>query len=327
MKLRSSFVGVLVFAMLAAVGCGGSEESATTAAADGGSGLEKTEITVGTMPVVDTAPLQIAIRDGFFKAEGLEVKLQTLAGGAEAIPKLKSGELDISFGNYVSFFSAASRGVIDLKIVADGFQSAPGTHVIMVPKDSPIQTPADLKGKKIAVNTKRNVASMLVRVAAKAHGVELDEDQNFVEFPFPEMEGVLKSKEVDAAQVVEPFGTLISQSIGARVIWDTSQGPTKDFPIAGYAAMADFAAENPKTVAAFQRAMSKAQAAAADRGEVVEIIPQYTTIKPDVASSLSIGGFPTTLEASRLQRVADSMREHGLLEQPLQVQDLIVSAG
>ncbi|MFJ2031354.1 ABC transporter substrate-binding protein [Streptosporangium sp. NPDC087985] len=323
MKLRSSIVGVLALALVTVTGCSGADESTKDSA--GGSGLEKTKITVGTMPVVDTAPLQIAMDQGLFKAEGLDVTLTPLAGGAEAIPQLKRGSLDISFGNYVSFFSASAKGVIDLRIVADGFQSGPKTHVIMVPKDSPIQTPADLEGKTIAVNTKRNVASMLVRVAAKAHNVELDEDKNFVEAPFPEMEGLLKAGTVDAAQVVEPFGTFVGQNIGARIIWDTSEGPTADFPIAGYASTAEFAKANPNTAAAFQRAMAKAQALAADRANVVAAIPKYTKIPAEAAGSLAIGGFPTTLNATRLQRVADSMKEYGLLDAPLNVQDLIVA--
>ncbi|GAA4218298.1 NitT/TauT family transport system substrate-binding protein [Streptosporangium album] len=323
MKLRSSIVGVLALALMAVAGCGGAGEP--TKASAGGSGLEKAKINIGMMPVVDTAPLQIAMDKGLFKAEGLDVSMVKLAGGAEAIPKLKGGSLDISFGNYVSFFAASAKGVIDLKIVSDGFQSAPKTHVVLVSKDSKIQTMADLAGKTIAINTKRNVSSMLVRVAAKAHNVELDEDKNFVEAPFPEMEGLLKAGTVDAAQVVEPFGTFIGQNIGARVIWDTSQGPTADFPIAGYAATSEFAKANPNTVAAFQRAMSKAQALAADRALVVAAIPKYTTIPAAVAGSLAIGGFPTTLNATRLQRVADSMKEYGLLDAPLNVQDLIVA--
>jgi NitT/TauT family transport system substrate-binding protein len=321
MKLRSSIVGILALALFATTGCGGAAE--TTKVSAGGSGLEKVKLTIGTIPVVDTAPLQIAMAQGLFKAEGLDVTLQTLAGGAEAIPKLKGGTLDVSFGNYVSFFSADAKGLLDLKIVSDGFQSATGTHTIMVAKDSPIQTMADLKGKTIAVNTKRNISTMLIRVAAKANNFDLDEDKNFVECPFPNMEGMLKDHKADAIQPVEPFGTFIGQSIGARVIWDTSKGPTADFPIAGYAATSEFVKANPNTVAAFQRAMAKAMALAADRANVVAIIPKYTTIKADAAASLAIGGFPTTLNATRLQRVADTMHEYGLLDETLNVQDLI----
>ncbi|MDF5752691.1 ABC transporter substrate-binding protein [Spongiactinospora sp. TRM90649] len=321
MKLRTSLTALIT--LLLAAGCGGGGGT-TSAQPSAGAGLEKTRITVGSIPVVDTAPLQLGIAERLFADEGLDVKVQMLAGGAEAIPKLKKGSLDISFGNYVSFFGAASKKVLDLKVVADGFQSAPKTHVIMVPKDSPITSPADLKDRTIAVNTRRNIGTLLVRVAASAHGVELNEERDFVEFPFPDMESVLRAKKVDAAMVVEPFGTLISQSIGGKIIWDTSQGATADFPIAGYATTAEFAQKNPKTLAAFQRAMAKAQALAADRAKVVSIIPTYTTIQSPIAGSLAIGSFPTSVSASRLQRVADLMREYGLLENALDVGGLIV---
>ncbi|MFF3443539.1 ABC transporter substrate-binding protein [Streptosporangium sp. NPDC002721] len=308
-------------ALVTVTGCAAGEPAGDA----GGSGPEKVRINVGTIPVLDTAPLQIAVEKGLFKKQGLDVTLSTLAGGAEAIPKLKGGSLDVSFGNYVSFFGAHAKGVIDLKIVSDGFQSAPRTHTIMVAKDSPIQGVADLKGRTIAVNTKRNIATMLAQVAAKTHGIEFDEDKSFVEFPFPEMEGVLKAGTADAVVVVEPFGTFIGRSIGARLLWDLSQGPTADFPIAGYAVTSEFAKANPRTVAAFQQAMAEAKALAADRANVVAVLPKYTKITADAAADLAIGGFPTTLDATRLQRVTDTMRESGLLDETLDVRDLIVA--
>lgn len=325
MRLRSAFASALVIALLATAGCSGSGTESTTTGATPAD-LERTQLTVGTFAMTDTAPLQLAVERGLFREEGLDVKLQMLTGDTDAVPKLKDGAVDISVGNYVSFFHAAASGTLDLKIVADASRSAPGSHVIMVPKDSTIQTPGDLKGKKIAVSARRNVPTLLVRVAANAYGVELSEERDFVEFPLSEMQAVLRDGRADAAQVIEPFGTLMGQSIGARIIWDTSQGPTNEFPISGYATTADFAADNPKTIAAFQRAMAKAQDLAAVRSNVVEIIPTYTNIKPAVAGSINIVGYPTTVSASRLQRVADSMHEYGLLEAPLNVQDLVIPA-
>lgn len=288
-------------------------------------GLEKAEITVGSMPITDDAPLQIAVQQGLFKAEGLTVKLETITGGADAIPKLKGGALDISFGNFVSFLGATSKGVIDARFVAEGFQSAPGTHAIVVPKDSPITSLKDLDGKKVGVNTKRNISSLLIKATLAPSGVTLDDDKNFVEMPFPNMEAALKAKSVDAVQAVEPFVTQLQQSIGAKVLSDLSQGPTADFPIAGYATTADFASKNPKTIAAFQKALAKAQGMAADHKIVQAILPSYTKITPEVAATLSYGAFPTTLSAARLQRVADVMQQYGYLTEKMDVKSLLIS--
>ncbi|WP_344589373.1 ABC transporter substrate-binding protein [Actinomadura vinacea] len=304
-----------------AAACGGSDES------KGANGLEESEITVGTMLVGDTAPLQLAISRGLFKAEGLTVKTQVIQGGQEAIPRLKGGTLDISVGNYVSFFAASTTGALKVKIVAEASQSAPKSHTLLVAKDSKIRTLADLKDKKIAVNTKRNVATMLVRSAAKPAGVELDENKNFIETPPPGMEAALKSGSVDAVQAIEPFGTQIQQKLGARMLADLSSGATADFPISGYATTEDFAAKNPKTVAAFQRAMVKAQGLAADRKVVQDILPKYARgIDANVAATMVLTGYPTSLNATRLQRVANVMQQFGIVDKPIDVKPLIAAS-
>jgi NitT/TauT family transport system substrate-binding protein len=321
---RGSAVGLAAIAAItltaAACGSGSDQQSA--------SGLEKTELTIGTLPVADFAALQLAINQGLFKAEGLTVKTQVLQGGAEAIPRLKSGNLDVAGGAYVPFFQAQGQGVIKLRIVADAFQSAAGTHVVLVAKDSAIHTFKDLEGKKVGVNVKKNLASLLMQALAQPQGVKLDEDKDFIPVAFPDMENALKTGSVDAVQAVEPFNTQLQKSIGARLLADTSQGQTADFPISGYATTQDFAAENPKTVAALQRALGKAQAMLSDRKVLEQVVPTYTKIDAATASSLHFGTFPTSLSTTRLQRVADIMQRYGYLTKPIDVKTLVsASAG
>ncbi|MGI8332191.1 ABC transporter substrate-binding protein [Actinomadura scrupuli] len=302
--------------------------TATACGDDGGSkksssGLEKTELNVGMLPVADAAQLKIAIDRGLFKAQGLTVKPQILQGGAESVPKLKSGNLDFSFGAYVPFFMAQAAGAINLRIVADAFQSAPGTHVILVAKDSPIHSIKDLAGKKVAVNVKHNLSSLMVQATLQPSGIKLDDDKNFVPVPFPQMEAALKNHSVDAVQAVEPFNTQLQKSIGARLITDLSQGPTVNFPVAGFATTDEFAKKNPKTVAAFQRAIAAAQALIADRKVLEQVVPTYTKIDAATAATLHYGAYPTSLSTTRLQRVADIMQQYQYLTKPFDVKPLV----
>jgi len=321
---RRTFIGgALAIALsLTAVACGDSDDSSSA------SGLEKTKITLGTMTVADTAPVQIAIDKGLFKAEGLEVTTQVIQGGAAGIPLLKSGRLDFSFGNYVSLLTAAVKDPgFKPKIVAEGFQSDSKTHTLMVRKDSPYRTIEDLKGKKIGVNTKRNISTLLVRAAGKPQNIDFDEDKDFVEIAPPAMEQALKSKSVEAVQAIEPFGTQMQQSMGARMVADLSSGATADFPIAGYAATEKFIQEHPKTTAAFQRALQKAQGMAADRKLVQDTLPTYAKgIDEKVASTMSYGSFPTTLSATRLQRVADVMLQFGYVDEKIDIKQYIAES-
>jgi NitT/TauT family transport system substrate-binding protein len=314
---RMSTTGIAAL-LLATAGCGGGSDSEPSSS----SGLEKSSINVGLLPVADAAQLKLAIDRGFFRAEGLTVKTQVLQGGAEGPPKLSSGALDISFGAYVPFFMAKEGG-FPLHIVADAFQSSAGTHTILVAKDSPIHTVQDLAGKTIGVNVKRNLSSLIVQATLQPQGVKLDDYKNFVPIPFPNMQAALKSHSVDAVQAVEPFSTQMQESIGARLVTDLSQGPTANFPIAGYASTESWAKKNPKTLAAFQRAIAKAQALLADRQVLAQTLPTYTQIDAGTAATLHVGVYPSSINATRLQRVADVMQVYGYAKKPIDVKSLL----
>ncbi|WP_440104547.1 ABC transporter substrate-binding protein [Streptosporangium sp. H16] len=320
-KLASRAVIAGVAATLALSACGSSDTPTDTAAANAG-GLEKTSIKMGALPIPDSAALYIANKRGFFKEEGLTVTIEVVPGGAQAQQGLLGGTLDATQTNYVSTFLAVSKGN-KMKIISDLYQAAPNSFNLMVPKDSGIKTPADLKGKKIAVNSKQNIGTLAVTTVLKTHGLT-EKDVEFVEFPFPEMGAQLKNKVVDAAWMTEPALTAAQKLLGAQKLADTMVDSTADFPIAGVVVTEKFANENPKTVAAFQRAVAKAQQiAATDRKAVEEILPTYTKIDAATAAVITLGSFPTSLDETRLQRVADLMLEQGYLTSPIQAKTIL----
>ncbi|HEY7484371.1 MAG TPA: ABC transporter substrate-binding protein [Streptosporangiaceae bacterium] len=316
---RCALTGGAIVAALALTitGCGGSSSSNPAPA-----GPEKSTINVGILPVADCAQLKLAIDRGFFRAEGLTVRVQILQGGAEAPPRLTSGNLDVSFGAYVPYFMAKASG-FPLHIVADGFQSAPGTHTVLVSQDSKIHSVQDLKGKKIGINVKHNLGTLLMQAILQPQGVHLDENKNFVAVAFPNMEIALKSHTVDAVQAVEPFSSQMQKSIGARLLTDLSQGPTANFPVAGYASTDTWAKKYPRTLAAFQRAIVRAQALLADRQVLAQTLPTFTRIDASTAATLHVGAYPTSINTVRLERVVDMMLQYGYLKQRIDVKSVL----
>ncbi|WP_374191425.1 ABC transporter substrate-binding protein [Planomonospora sp. ID82291] len=320
-RLLKVMIAILV---VVAAGCGQSPPSAPKAH-PGTDALEKPHLVVGSMLIPDAAPLHIAQRSGLFAAEGLTVEIETVQGGGYAIPKLVGGSMDVAILNYITAIKAHSQDV-KLALIADGYQAAPETFLLMVAKDSPVRSPADLRGKTIAVATLRSIGTLTVEVALKAHGLTA-EDVTMVEIPLPNMPAALKAGTVDALWMTEPFITAAGTSLGARKIYDVMSGPTADFPIAGWGTSATFAAKNPKTVAAFQRAMARAQhLAASNREAVTAILPTYTKINEETAKIITLGRFPTTLERQRLQRVADTMTEYRYLDKPVDVSEMLAPA-
>ena len=313
---RVALAGGAAVAVLLVPGC--SDTGATEAQPRN---LEKTELRVGVLPIIDNAPLYIAIQKGFFAEEGLKVTPQLVQGGALALPQLTKGGLDIAFTNYVSVFKAQADGG-KFHILTEGYQAKP--NVLGIVATSPkVTQPGDLKGKTVAVNTLDNVATLTIRSALTVNDVD-PKSVKFVEVPFPGMASALQRGKVDAAWMPEPFITSAAKALGARLVLDTAVGPTADFPVAGYVSTATFADRDPRTVAAFKRAMQRAQELAADRQNVERVLPNYTKIDPETAVITNVGVFPTSEDPSpvRLQRVADLMLQTSLLSARLDVKNL-----
>jgi NitT/TauT family transport system substrate-binding protein len=304
----AALIGVLVLAAPAATGCGEDESS-------GGGGLEKDTITVASLPLADAAGLHIAQKAKFFEAEGLTVRIRPVQQSTAALPALAKGEVDFIAGaNYVSFLQAQEKGTLKLSIVADAAFLTPNFIGVMVNQDSPIRTVKDLEGKKVAVNLLNNIQTLTLNAILKANGADPARVQ-YVAVPFPQMGAALQRGQVDAASMAEPFVSDARRKLGVRVAVNGGGPPVTNTPLSGYVTTQDFTSKNPKTAAAFQRAMFKAQQAAADRKRVEEVVPTYARIQPQVASVITLPGYPSSLSTARIQRIVDLMAADGLLSQ------------
>lgn len=322
-----SLLGVTVLGAVLA-GCGVLSGSDAEEGDSGGSGegLEQTSIQVGYLPIVDVAALHRAQLAGYYEQEGLDVELVQIQGGAVSIPQMVSGDLDATWSNWTALFQAQAQGIGDFRLINAGYEAGENTLLIMTKPDSPIKGPQDLAGKRIAINTFRNIAELTTRSALETNGVDPNSVQ-FVDLPFPDMIPALQNGQVDAAQFAEPFITQAATSFGAVSVLDAAAGPTEGIPFAGVAITDEFAQQNPNTVSAFQRALDRAQADLADRSVVEETVPTYSRIDPATASLINLGTWPTSLNETRLQRVSDLMREYGVLTEDLDVGPMLLRRG
>ncbi len=325
MRRTLSTIFVTLVLLASATGCGLVNGSSNNAASQTSSRPEQSKIRLGLLPVVDIASVYLAINDGYFRQEGLDIDLVTIQSGAYAIPSLTEGKLDVVFGNYVSFFAAQAEKKASIKFVADSTYATPNTWMVLAAPDSPVKKPSDLPGHKIGVTAPHSLAELTIRSVLAANGVE-SKNVTFVPMGYPEMADKMKKGEVDAALLAEPFITQAEKTIGALPVFDAASGPTADFPIAGFGALEKYAADNPKTIAAFQRAFAKGQEAAAnDRSRVEQLIQDYAKIDPQTAALVNLPGFPTSMDASRLQRVPDLMQEFGVTTERIDVKPMLLN--
>lgn len=315
--------GAILAAATLAIGlaaCGGGTGSTPQGGADGAP--ETTDLTIGFIPVADQAGLIQAINKGYFEAEGLKVTPQTAQGGAAALPAMVAGDLQGVFGTYPSFL-LAQQNVAEMKIVALGVQGSEDFAGVFVNPTANIRSPQDLVGKKLAVNTLNNTGDLSIKSVLKEQGVDPAQVE-FIEMPFPDMSAALERGAIDAAWVVEPFQTQMTEA-GMTKLFSNFSGRTATAPLAGVGMTAQFVEDNPNTVAGFARAMEKANADLARDPEVVrEMVPTYSQTSPEVAAKMSLPvwepGFPT---AEKIQVWNDVMVDLGSLQQPVDLTEMI----
>lgn len=287
----------------------------------GSAGL--THVDVGVLPIIDDAPVFIALQHGLFRAQGLDVTPVTLGSGEASTRELLSGKLQFAFSNYVTTILAASNGA-KLRIVADGAQTLPDTNVLLIAKNSPIRSVQDLRGKTIAVNSLGNIGTLMVDATLQTYGVPV----NSVKFKivgFPQMAQALQDRSVDAAWMSEPFVSEAGEQTGAEELADTASGAMTDFPIAGYATLLGYAQRHPATVAAFQRALAQAETLAATRSVVEQALPTYISgMAPRLLAAVHLDSYPASLSQARLQRVADTMLQARMLARPFDTQGVLL---
>jgi NitT/TauT family transport system substrate-binding protein len=305
---------------------GGSNSSSSNTPSNSAGPVEHPNLTVGVLAVTDTVPFEIALQKGYFKQAGLNVKAKIIISGTQAVPEVDSGTLDIGQSNWATLFAAQAQKVNDFKIVADCSEGQSGSMAVTTFPGSGIKSMQDLVGKTVSTNALSDVPFLALKAILQANSIDVSKI-HIVVVHHPDTVAALTNHTVDAAIQLEPFKTQTAEKIGSRPIVDLfGPGPALNLPLAGYFSSAKFAQQNPKTVAAFAKALAHgALDAAANRKLVEETIPTFTKIDKQTAALLDLPLYPSSLDAKRLQRVADLMQTYGLLQNHLDVSTMVVA--
>ncbi|MEU1387182.1 MULTISPECIES: ABC transporter substrate-binding protein [unclassified Nonomuraea] len=287
---------------------------------------ERSVVKVGVVPSVESAPVFVALEKGYFREEGLTVQPRIVSGAAAAAPELAMGALDLAQTDYATLFQANEHGQ-SLRIVASLHRAGPGTFAIAVNPGSRIRTAADLRKKRIAVPNLAGLGRTALAAVLKRARLTF-RDVLLVERPYPEMLIALEKGQADAALLAEPYVTIGRASGRARIVQDAMTGEFANLYTAGMSATDRWTRANPRTLAAFRRALAKAQALiAADPRQARDVLARYTRITGTAAADVAIGSYPARLDLAELRRVADLARVYGLLGRPADLADAVAEGG
>lgn len=222
--------------------------------------------------------------DGKYKDAQYDIQWKNFTSGAPLTNEMVAGKLD--FGSMADFpasfngaaFQKAGRKSLFITVLS-GSTSGSGNGIV-VPRESSVQSLADLKGKTISVPFASTAHGMLLR-AVRDQGWDPDKDVNIIT-QAPEVAGsALQSNKIDAHADFVPFAELFPHRGFARKIFDGSQANTPTFH--GSLVDADYARKYPEIVVAYLRAAIEAdRLIAAEPEKYSELIARSTGIEAEV---------------------------------------------
>ncbi|MFC9547580.1 ABC transporter substrate-binding protein [Streptomyces sp. NPDC056956] len=310
-RLPAGFVAVSLLAFTATA-CGSSSSGSSDTPSDG-----LTTVKVGVIPIVDVAPVYLGEKQGFYRKRGLDLTLETGQGGAAIVPGVVSGQFAFGFSNTTSLMVARSRDV-PVRAVANGVASTGKAGAdfggVVVKGDSPVKSPKDLAGKKVAVNTLKNIGDTSVRESVRKAGGDPHSVQ-FVELAFDQMPAALDAGQVDAAWVVEPSLAVVKEQ-GGRVVASNFVDVSPDLTIALYFTSDKLARQDPELVEKFAAATRESLAYARSHpDEVREILSTYTKIPEKTLQAMTLPDWPEEPDRASLERLGELGRQDGLFDE------------
>jgi sulfonate transport system substrate-binding protein len=260
------------------------------------------------------------------KAKGYKVVWTEFPSGPPLLEALNVGAIDFgNTGEAPPIFAQAAGAPIQYVAYEP---PAPKGEAILVPKDSPLTSVADLKGKKIALNKGSNVHYLLVKALEKA-GVKYSEIQTVFLAP-ADARAAFERGAVDAWVIWDPFQAAAEAATAARTLADgTDIVANYQF----YFASKKFLESQPEIVDLVLAQLSEVDDwAKGDIHAVAEqLAPSIGLSVPVVEVALkrqSYGIKPLTESVvADQQRVADAFLALGLLPKPIKISDVARRSG
>jgi NitT/TauT family transport system substrate-binding protein len=298
--------------------------------------LEK--VMIGTSPVLSSAGIFIAIERGYFAEEGIKADTTTFASsGAQLLPSLVKGDLDVGGGNInAGIYNAFSDGH-GLRIVADKGTVSKGRGylaLIAAKKNVPDGDPSKFKiekGYTMAVTAKGVSQEIVTERWAKKWGLELS-DIRLVTMPYSAFVPALANGSLDATVEIEPHvARAVEEGAAIRIAGDDDVYP--DQQSAAIFFSEKFITERPKVAQGWMNAYVRglrdyndAFIHGKDFEPVVELLIKWTKVKNPVLykKMVPVGLSPDgALNVKSLGNDLQWLTDKGYVKKPVKIEQVV----
>jgi NitT/TauT family transport system substrate-binding protein len=217
------------------------------------------KVKVAYVPIMKFATLYVAAKRGLFAKLGLDVTLDRVASGTEAIAFLNQGSIDVGgIAIVTSLWNGWNRG-LDIKIIAPGalepFKNSPTELVLRKGLTGKVKSVADLKGKRIAVAGGPGSGGEYLLSKALERGHLTIRDVEVINLGNPDMPAAFASGSIDAAILGSPFA---DQVIGAGTGVPLATDLTPGLMTVAFVGSGNFVEKRPEVAERFVLALMQA---------------------------------------------------------------------
>lgn len=257
---------------------------------------------------------------------GFGVKWVEFPAGPQLLEGLNVGAVDVGYVGEAPPIFAQAAGA---QFVYFGFDpAAPRAEAILVTKDSPIRSVADLKGRRVALNKGSNVHYLLVKQLEK-HGLKLSDIQPVYLAP-ADGRAAFESRNVDAWVIWDPFQAAAEKATGARVLADGTGGVVNNYQY--YLGARNFVTKNPKVIEAlFEDSVAQGIWLKKNLRQAAELIAPLQGLPVEVVE-LALQRYEfnvkpiTPAVAADQQKIADTFFDLKLIPKAIKVSEAVVVA-
>jgi NitT/TauT family transport system substrate-binding protein len=204
------------------------------------------------------APQYVALTQGFFKEEGLEIELSNGQGADKVMTAVLTGQADIGFAGPEASVYVYNEGKEDHSVVFAQLTNGDGTF-LMGRKPEPNFNWSDLKGKNIIGGRKGGMPAIVLQYVLKKQGLTAGKDVLIdTTMQFAAMPGAFVGGKGDYVIIFEPTASTMEKEGKAYIVGSLGK-ESGEVPYTAYFATKSALEKNPQLIQKFTNAIYKGQ--------------------------------------------------------------------
>ena len=269
------------------------------------------------------APQYVAINNGFFKEEGLEIELTTGQGADKVMTAVLAGQSDIGFAGPEASIYVYNEGKEDYAEVFAQMTKRDGSFLVSK-TDTDNFSWNDLKGKTVIPGRKGGVPYMTFEYVLKQNGIDPETDVNLDDsIKFDLMAGAFAGGDAEYVTLFEPTASMTEEAGKGYVVASVGEA-SGEIPYTAYFAKKSYIEENKDIIQGFTNAIYKGQQWVKQHSakEISEVIQDFfpdtdlDMLTKSIQSYMDIDAWNDTpvLKEEAFNRLQTVMKEAGELD-------------